>query len=64
MNTNNGKTYYQNVLYVEVKKPRFIKEQEVSGLLSGLGIKTPSSNIRLLEYSTNDLRIVMAVLPR
>ena len=48
MNTNNGKTYYQNVLYVAVKKSRFIKEQQVSGLLSGLGIKTSSSNIPLL----------------
>ena len=30
------------------KKSRFMKEQEVKGLLSNLGIKTPLSNIPLL----------------
>ena len=30
------------------KKSTFIKEQEASGLLSSLGIKTPSSKIPLL----------------
>ena len=30
------------------KKSKFIKEQEASGLLSSLGIKTPLSNISLL----------------
>ena len=30
------------------KKSRFMKEQEVKGLLSSLGIKTPLSNIPLL----------------
>ena len=30
------------------KKSKFIKEQEASGLLSSLGIKTPLSNIPLL----------------
>ena len=30
------------------KKLRFIKEQEASGLLSSLGIKTPLSKISLL----------------
>ena len=29
------------------KKPRFIKEQETSGLLSSLGIKTPLNKIPL-----------------
>lgn len=32
--------YYQDVLSGR-KKSRFIKEQEVNGLLSNLGIKTP-----------------------
>ena len=31
----------QNVV-CEIKKSRFIKEQEAKGLLSNLGIKTPS----------------------
>ena len=30
------------------KKPKFIKEQEASGLLSSLGIKTPLNKIPLL----------------
>ena len=30
------------------KKPRFIKEQEASGLLSSLGIKTPWIKIPLV----------------
>ena len=28
-----------------IKKSRFVKEQEVKGLLSNLGIKIPSSNL-------------------
>ena len=32
----------------ESKKSKFIKEQEASGLLSSLGIKTPLSKIHLL----------------
>ena len=32
-----------------IKKSRFIKEQEAKGLLSNLGIKTPSSKIPLLN---------------
>ena len=32
----------------ESKKSKFIKEQEASGLLSTLGIKTPLSKIHLL----------------
>ena len=31
------------------KKTKIIKEQETSGLLSGLGIKTPLSKIPLLD---------------
>ena len=33
----------------EIKKSRFIKEQEAKGLLSNLGIKTPLSKILLLN---------------
>ena len=33
----------------EIKKSRFVKEQEVKGLLSNLGIKTPLSKIPLLN---------------
>ena len=33
-----------------MKKSRFVKEQEVKGLLSNLGIKTPLSNIPLLNF--------------
>ena len=31
------------------KKPRFIKEQEAKGILTELGIKTPLSNVPLLN---------------
>ena len=34
-------------MLVEKKKKRFLKEQEIKGLLSGLGIKTPLSNFSL-----------------
>ena len=30
---------------VEIKKSRFVKEQEAKGILSSLGIKTPLSKI-------------------
>ena len=33
----------------EIKKSRFVKEQEAKGLLSKLGIKTPMSKIPLLH---------------
>ena len=33
----------------EIKKSRFVKEQEAKGLLSNLGIKTPLSKISLLN---------------
>ena len=39
----------QNVLFVELKKSIFVKEQEAKGLLSNLGIKTPLSKIPLLN---------------
>ena len=32
-----------------IKKSRFVKEQGVKGLLSNLGIKTPLSQIQLLN---------------
>ena len=41
------------------KKSKFVKEQEASGLLNSLGIKTPSSKISLVgpllfeEYKMN-----------
>ena len=34
-----------------IKKSRFVKEQEAKGLLSNLGIKTPLSEIPLLNVS-------------
>ena len=39
----------QNVLKADLKKSRFLKEQEAKGLLSNLGIKTPLSKIPLLN---------------
>ena len=33
----------------EIKKSRFLKEQEAKGLLSNLGIKTPLSKIPLIN---------------
>ena len=37
-----------NSVVCNSKKSKFIKQQEASGLLSSLGIKTPLSNIPLL----------------
>ena len=34
--------------YVEVKKSRFIKNQEAIGLLSNLGVRTPLSKLPIL----------------
>ena len=42
------------------KKLKFIKEQEASGLLSCLGIKTPLSKIPLVGPHSLDLHIVLA----
>ena len=39
--------YHQTVLYVTVRKSRFIKEQEAKGLLSKLGLKKPLNKIPL-----------------
>ena len=48
LNTKNGKPFL--LLKCAVcgnKKLSFIKEQEAKGMLSGLGLKTPLSNIPL-----------------
>ena len=34
----------------EIKKSRFVKEQDAQGLLSSLGIKTPLSKIPPLNF--------------
>ena len=47
--TSNGKTMLLSKCTIcGSKKSRFIKEQEASGLLSSLGIKTPLRKIQLL----------------
>ena len=46
--TRNGRLLMQSKCLWN-KKSRFMKEQEVKGLLSNLGIKTPMSNIPLLN---------------
>ena len=43
--------YHQDVLYVAVKKSKFMKEQEAERLLSNLGIRTPLSKIPLLNVT-------------
>ena len=40
--------FYQNVQCVIVKKSKFIKHQDTSGLLSSLGIKTRLRKIPLV----------------
>ena len=48
--TKNNKLIMQAKCAVcEIKKKRFVKEQETKGLLSNLGIKTPLSEIPLLK---------------
>ena len=48
--TKNNRLVMQSKCSVcEIKKSRFIKEQEAKGLLSNLGIKTPLSKILLLN---------------
>ena len=48
--TKNNKLVMQSKCSVcGVKKSRFLKEQKAKGLLSNLGIKTPSSKIPLLN---------------
>ena len=49
VNTKNGKfMLLSNYAVCKSKKSRFIKEQEASGLLSSLGIKTLLSKIPLV----------------
>ena len=48
--TKNGRLIMQSKCAdCGIKKSRFVKEQEAKGLLSNLGIKTPLSNIPLLN---------------
>ena len=48
--TKNNRLIMQSKCPVcEIKKSRFVKEQEAKGLLSNLGIKTPLSKIPLLN---------------
>ena len=48
-NTSNGRTMILSKCAIcESKKSRFIKNQEVKGLLSNLGIRTPLSKVPLL----------------
>ena len=46
--TKNGRMMLSNCVVCNSKKSKFIKEQEASGLLSSLGIKTPLNKISLL----------------
>ena len=48
--TKNGRLLMQSKCTVcGIKRSRFVKEQEAKVLLSNLGIKTPLSNIPLLN---------------
>ena len=48
--TNNGKTIIlSKCATCGSKKSRFVKKQEVSGILSNLGLKTPLNKIPLLS---------------
>ena len=47
--TKNGKVMFlTNCVVCDSKKSKFIKQQEVRGLLSNLGIKAPLNKIPLL----------------
>ena len=46
--TKNGRIILSKYVVCDNKKLKFIKEQEASGLLSSLGIKTPLNKIPLL----------------
>ena len=46
---SNRSMIQSNCAICNSKKSRFIKEQEVSGLLSNLGIKTPLNKVPLLN---------------
>ena len=48
-NTSNGrKTILSKYAICGSKKSRFIKDQEATGLLSNLGVKTPLSRVAIL----------------
>ena len=48
--TKNNRLVMQSKCFIcEIKKSRFVKEQEANGLLRNLGIKTPLSKILLLN---------------
>ena len=46
---NNRSMIQSNCTICNCKKSRFIKEHQVSGLLSNLGIKTPLNKVPLLN---------------
>ena len=48
--TKNGRMMLSNCVVCNSKKSKFIEEQEASGLLSSLGIKTPFNKISLLGH--------------
>ena len=48
--TKNVRMMLSNCVVCNSKKSKFIKEQEASGLLSSLGIKTPLNKISLLGH--------------
>ena len=48
--TKNERMMLSNCVVCNSKKSKFIKEQETSGLLSSLGIKTPLNKIFLLGH--------------
>ena len=48
-NTSNGrKTILSKYAVCGSKKSRFIKDQEAKGILSNLGVRTPSSKVPIL----------------
>ena len=47
---NNRLTMQSQYPVCEIKKSRFVKEQEAKSLLSNLGIKIPLSKIQLLNF--------------
>ena len=49
--TKNGRMSLQKYVVCNSKKSKFSIEQEASGLLSGLGIKTPLSKLPLVGPS-------------
>ena len=51
LKTSNGKTMVLSKCAIcDSKKSRFIKNQEVKGLLSNLCVRTPLSKVRMLGY--------------